>query len=51
VFNPKTPIGVSLKWLLYLRPADLKNLSRSRNVSGPVKTAATAQLAKRERRG
>ncbi|QQR91860.1 MAG: hypothetical protein IPJ88_09255 [Myxococcales bacterium] len=50
VFNSKTPIGISLRFLSHLRDNDLKNLSRSRNVSSPLKAAARQRLAKKEKR-
>lgn len=50
VFNPKTPIGLSMKFLGHLRPNDLKGLSRSRGVPGALKTAAKHRLAKKGNR-
>jgi hypothetical protein len=47
VFNPKCPIGTSLRFLAHLRPNDLKALSRSRGVPNPVKTAAKQRLDKK----
>ena len=41
VFNPKTPVGISLRFLSHLREHDLKSLTRSRGVPGPLKSAAT----------
>jgi hypothetical protein len=41
VFNPKTPPGISLRFLSHLHESDLKSLARSRDVSGPIKSAAT----------
>lgn len=46
-FNPKTPVGISLKFLAHLRDNDVKELSRSRNVATPIKTAAVQRLAKK----
>src|SRR5690606_37456331 len=40
VTNPKTPIGVSMKWLVHLRDHDLRSLAKSRNVPSSIKTAA-----------
>lgn len=51
IFNPKTPIGISLSFLSHLRDADLRGLARSRNVSAPIKTAAAQRLAKKEKKG
>ncbi|MCB9614941.1 MAG: hypothetical protein H6722_21100, partial [Sandaracinus sp.] len=47
VFNPKCPVGTSLRFLAHLRPNDLKALSRSRGVPNPVKTAAKQRLDKK----
>lgn len=47
IFNPKTPVGVSLKFLSHLRTNDLKLLSKSRGVAGPVKTSARQRLQKK----
>ncbi|HJK90324.1 MAG TPA: hypothetical protein RMH85_30505 [Polyangiaceae bacterium LLY-WYZ-15_(1-7)] len=48
-FNPKTPLGVSLKFLGHLRANDLKTLSRSRGIPNPLKTAARQRLQKKSR--
>ncbi len=40
VFNPKTPVGLALQFLAHMRDNDLKTLTRSRNVPGPIKMAA-----------
>ncbi len=47
IFNPKCPVGTSLRFLSHLRPNDLKALSRSRGVPNPVKTAAKQRLDKK----
>lgn len=47
VHNPKTPLRESLKFLNHLRPKDLRDLSRSRNVSHQVSRAAKALASKR----
>lgn len=49
VFNPKTPIATALSWLGHLRDNDLKILSRSRGVPGPVKSAAIQRTQKKGR--
>lgn len=48
VFNPKTPIAVSMKFLAHLHVADIRNLSRSRGIPAALKTAAAQRAAKRE---
>lgn len=46
-FNPKVPVGISLRMLPHLRNNDLKQLSRSRGVPNPLKTAARQRLEKK----
>ncbi|HEY6879091.1 MAG TPA: hypothetical protein VI299_13790 [Polyangiales bacterium] len=50
VFNPKTPVGISLRFIGHLRDDELKTLSRSRNVSQPLKSAALQKLAAKEKK-
>ena len=50
VFNPKTPVGISLRFIGHLRDDELRALSRSRNVSQPLKAAAMQKLAVKERK-
>jgi len=38
--NPKTPLALSMTFLMHLRRNDLKALARSRGVPGPLKEAA-----------
>lgn len=47
VFNPKTPMGISMKFLSHLRYNDLKGLTRSRNVPAALRTAAKQRVVKR----
>ena len=47
VANPRTPFGQASKFVLHLRETDLKTLTRSKDVSGAIKTAATQQLARK----
>lgn len=49
VFNPKTPVGVSLRFLSHLRVNDLRDLVRSRGVSAQIKAAGSNLLAKKEK--
>ncbi|MBO6939598.1 MAG: hypothetical protein JJ863_31795 [Deltaproteobacteria bacterium] len=49
VFNPKTPVGISMRFLGHLRNNDLKLLSKSRGVPNPLKTAARQRLEKKTR--
>jgi len=49
VFNPKTPVGISMRFLGHLRNNDLKLLGKSRGVPNPLKTAAKQRLEKKTR--
>lgn len=50
VFNPKTPVGISLRFIGHLREDELKTLSRSRNVAQPLKSAALQKIAAKEKK-
>jgi hypothetical protein len=50
VFNPKTPIGISMKFIGHLRQNDLRALARSKNVPANVRTTAQQRLAQKEKR-
>ena len=50
VLNPKTPVGIALRFLPHLRENDLKSLARSRNVPGPIRTAAQQRMQQKRRR-
>lgn len=50
VFNPKTPVGISLRFIGHLRDNELRALSRSRNVAQPLKSAALQRLAAKEKK-
>ncbi len=45
--NPKVPTGNAIKFLNYLTDRDLKNISRSRDVPGPVAQQARRLLIKK----
>ena len=47
VGNPKCPLAMSLRLLAHLRPEDLKNIARSRNVPNALATAAKKLSATR----
>lgn len=47
VNNPKTPLAVALRFLDHLQERDLKNLSRSKNISNVLAKAAAQLLLKR----
>jgi hypothetical protein len=50
VFNSKTPVGISLRFVGHLRDDELKALSRSRNVAQPLKSAALQRIAQKEKK-
>jgi len=50
VFNPKTPVGISLRFIGHMRDDELRMLSRSRNVSQNLKAAALQKLAVKEKK-
>ena len=51
VNNPKCPLASSLHLLSFLRPDDLKSISRSRNIPGALATAAKKLLQTRVKSG
>lgn len=50
IFNPKTPMGVSMKFLSHLRHNDLKLLSRSKGVPASLRNAAKQRVQNRDKR-
>lgn len=48
VFNPKTPVGISMKFLSHLHVGDLRAVARSRGVSAAVKMAAVQRVTKKQ---
>lgn len=40
VFNAKTPVDISIKWVKFLNPSDLKKLSKSKNIPQVLATQA-----------
>jgi hypothetical protein len=49
VTNPKCPLASSLRLLSYLRPDDLKAVSRSKNIPGALATSAKKLIQMREK--
>lgn len=47
IYNPKTPIGDSIRFLNFMRPGDLKAIGMSRSLPGPVAKAASNMLKAR----
>ncbi|OIP64326.1 MAG: hypothetical protein CO150_03935 [Nitrospirae bacterium CG_4_9_14_3_um_filter_53_35] len=50
VFNPKTPVGVSLEKLPYIKDKDLQFLSKSKNVPSAVSTTAKRLMVNKKRK-
>jgi hypothetical protein len=50
VFNPRCPVGISLRFVAHLRDNELKELSRSRNVAQPLKSAAMQRIQMKEKK-
>jgi hypothetical protein len=48
VENPKTPVSISTRLVQHLRESDLRGLTKSKNVTGPVKDAARRHLERRK---
>ena len=48
VENPKTPVMIASRLVEQLREADLRKVSRSKNVTGPVQEAARRHLNRRK---
>jgi hypothetical protein len=51
VFNPKCPVGISLKFLGHMRADELRQLSRSRNVSAQIRSLASQWAMRKEKNG
>jgi len=47
LFNPKTPIGISMKFLGHMRASDLRSLAQSRNVTANLRQAAQQRISQR----
>jgi hypothetical protein len=50
VFNPKSPVGISLRFVGHLRDDELRSLARSRNVAQPLKSAALQRIMVKEKK-
>ena len=51
VSNPRTPFGQASKFVIHLYESDLKTLSKSKDVSGAIQTAAKQQLLRKGKGG
>jgi hypothetical protein len=44
VMNPRTPFPTAMRLVPYLREHELKTISKSKNVTGPIAQVAKQQL-------
>ena len=51
VFNPKCPVGVSMRFIGHMRADELRNLARSRNVSAQIRSLAAQWASRKEKSG
>jgi hypothetical protein len=49
VFNPKCPVGISMRFLGHLRADELRQLARSRNVPAQIRSLAAAKVAQKSK--
>jgi hypothetical protein len=49
-FNPKTPVGISMRFIAHLRTEELKALSKNRNVQPQLKSLATQWVMRKEKK-
>ena len=49
VFNAKTPMGISMKFLAHMRANDLRALARSKGIPASLRTAAKQRVDKKKR--
>lgn len=49
VFNPRTPIGISVKFISHLRLAELRKLARSKNVASQIRSIAAQWVERRQK--
>lgn len=48
VFNSKTPIGISMRFLGHMRANDLRTLARSKNVPAALRSAALQRVTRKD---
>jgi hypothetical protein len=51
LFNPKTPVGIALRFVPHMRINDLRTLAKSRSVAQPIKTVANQRLETLQKSG
>lgn len=50
VMNPRTPVAIAQRFLVFLRDHELRDVASSRDVSGAIGTAAKQILARKEKK-
>ncbi|MEM1413829.1 MAG: hypothetical protein AAGH15_02970 [Myxococcota bacterium] len=50
LFNPKTPVGISMRFMAHLRANDLRMLSKNKNVPGALRRNAKQRMELREKK-
>jgi hypothetical protein len=51
VFNPKCPVGISMRFLGHMRADELRSLARSRNVSAQLRSLGAQWAQRKEKSG
>jgi hypothetical protein len=51
IFNPKTPVGISMRFVPHLRINDLRTLAKSRSVAQPLKTLSRQRIEMLDKAG
>lgn len=51
IFNPKTPVGISMRFVPHLRINDLRTLAKSRSVAQPLKTLSRQRMEMLDKAG
>ena len=49
-FNPKTPVGVAMRFVSHLRMEELKALAKNRNIPGQIKSMASQWVIRKEKK-
>jgi hypothetical protein len=49
-FNPKTPVGISMRFVSHLRMEELKALAKNRNIPGQLKSMANQWVIRKEKK-
>jgi hypothetical protein len=49
-FNPKTPVGIAMRFVSHLRMEELKALAKNRNIPGQIKSMAAQWVVRKEKK-